>query len=59
MGGTGPGRPMRIIFGSVIWSWNTSLNIKFGHSFDSLSLSADIVATSFATKSSGYKEIMC
>ena len=30
MGGTGPGRPITIIFGSVIESQYTSLNIKFG-----------------------------
>ena len=30
MGGTGPCRPMTIIFGSVIWSKYTSPNIKFG-----------------------------
>ena len=30
MGGTGPCGPMRIIFGGVIKSWYTSLNIKFG-----------------------------
>ena len=30
MGGIGPCGPMRIIFGSVIISWYTSLNIKFG-----------------------------
>ena len=29
MGGTGPCGTMRITFGSVIWSWYTSLNIKF------------------------------
>ena len=29
MGGTRPYTPMRIIFGSVIYSWYTSLNIKF------------------------------
>ena len=32
MGGTEPCEPMRIIFGSVISSWHTSLNIKFGPS---------------------------
>ena len=30
MGDTGPCGPMRIIFGSIIKSWHTSLNIKFG-----------------------------
>ena len=30
MGGTGPCRTLRIIFGSIIKSWYTSLNIKFG-----------------------------
>ena len=30
MGGAGPGRPMTIIFGSIIYSWFISLNIKFG-----------------------------
>ena len=30
MGGTGPSGPMRIIFGAVIESWYTSLNIKLG-----------------------------
>ena len=30
MGNTGFGELMRIIFGSVIKSWYTSLNIKFG-----------------------------
>ena len=30
MGGTGPGRPITIIFGSVIESQYTSLNIQFG-----------------------------
>ena len=30
MGGTGLCRPMRIIFGSVLQCWYTSLNIKFG-----------------------------
>ena len=30
MGGTRPCGPMRIIFSSVIYSWYTSLNIKFG-----------------------------
>ena len=30
MGGTVTCGPMRIIFGSVIQSWDTSLNIKFG-----------------------------
>ena len=30
MGGTGPCLQMTIIFGSVIWSYYTSLNIKFG-----------------------------
>ena len=30
MVGTGPCGPMKIIFGSVISSWYTSLNIKYG-----------------------------
>ena len=30
MEGTGSCEPMRLIFGSVIKSWYTSLNIKFG-----------------------------
>ena len=30
IGGTGPCRPMRISFSSVIESWYTSQNIKFG-----------------------------
>ena len=30
MGGTGSGGLMRILFSSVIKSWYTSLNIKFG-----------------------------
>ena len=30
MGGTGPCLPMKIILGSVIERWYTSLNIKFG-----------------------------
>ena len=30
MGATGSCRPMRIFFGIVIYSWYTSLNIKFG-----------------------------
>ena len=29
MGGTGPRGPMRIILGSVINTWYTTLNIKF------------------------------
>ena len=30
MGGTGSCGPLKIIIGSVTWSWYTSLNIKFG-----------------------------
>ena len=30
MGDTGPCGQLRIIFGSIIKSWHTSLNIKFG-----------------------------
>ena len=30
MGATKPCGPMRIVFGSFIWSWYTSLTIKFG-----------------------------
>ena len=36
MRGTGPCGPMTIIFGSVIWSQYTNLNIKFGPQFTDL-----------------------
>ena len=48
MGGTGPCGPMTIIFGSVITSYYTSLNIKF-----------DVIQTFQVLKTPVYRVDLC